>query len=255
MTDTDSSEHCRSDYSALSIALMADRRAETHARFFLPHLTVGVSVVDLGCGPGSITADLAAIVAPGRVLGIDEGVAQLDAARDAASQAGLQNLTFELASCYHVPLPDHSVDRVFCHALMELLDEPGQALTEARRILRRDGVIGLCSPDWGGFVLSPSSPTLDDAFRVYKELQKISGVDLLAGRKLGAHLAEAGFEHIRIDARYERYLNTARIASYVADQLDQAAATTHARTLRSWAATRGTMIAQAWISATAVLRE
>lgn len=255
MTGTDSSDRCTSDYSSSSIAFMASRRAETHARFFLPHLAAGMSVVDLGCGPGSITADLAAIVAPGPVLGIDQGATQLDGARNNCERSGLQNLRFELASCYDIPLPDYSVNRVFAHALLELLDEPVRALTEARRILRRGGVIGLCSPDWGGFVHSPPSPSLDDAFRAYTALQETNGVDPLAGRKLGTYLAEARFEHIRIDARYERYLSTDRIAGYVADQLDQAGAATHARVLRSWAATPSTMIAQAWISATAVRPE
>jgi ubiquinone/menaquinone biosynthesis C-methylase UbiE len=81
-----------------AVAFMAERRTDTHAQFFMPHLTPGLSVLDLGCGPGSITVGIAAAVAPGPVIGIDQGAAQLDQARDRASRMGLTNVRFEAAS-------------------------------------------------------------------------------------------------------------------------------------------------------------
>src|SRR5690606_33807663 len=47
------------------------RTAENSAAYLLPHLAPGTSVLDVGSGPGTITADLAARVAPGRVVGVD----------------------------------------------------------------------------------------------------------------------------------------------------------------------------------------
>lgn len=238
--------------SRSSVAFMASRSAETHAGFFLPHLSTGLSVLDLGCGPGSITAGLAAAVAPGQVVGIDQGAGQLDQARDRCAQLGLDNVQFEHGSCYRIPLPGQSVDRVFSHALLEHLTDPHRALTEIRRVLRPGGIAGVCSPDWGGFILSPSSPELDRALHAYQELQRRNGGDPIAGRKLGMRLASAGFAHIRTDARYERYASSTHIASYLAAHLAEAGHLAHARTLDTWAAHPGAMFAQAWISAIAI---
>lgn len=238
--------------SRSSVAFMANRSAETHASFFLPHLSTGLSVLDLGCGPGSITAGLAMAVAPGPVTGIDQGAEQLDQARDRCARLGLDNVRFEHGSCYRIPLPGQSVDRVFSHALLEHLTDPHRALTEMRRVLRPGGIAGVCSPDWGGFILSPPSAELDQALHAYQELQRRNGGDPLAGRKLGMRLADAGFTQIRTDARYERYTGSIHIASYLAAHLADAGQPAHAHTLDAWAARPGAMFAQAWISATAI---
>lgn len=74
----------------------------------------------------------------------------------------------------------------------------------------------------------------------------------MAGRRLGDHLAAAGFGGVRTDARYERYLRAERIAGYLAAQLDDAGEDQHAATVRSWANGPTAMFAQSWVSATAV---
>jgi SAM-dependent methyltransferase len=249
MTATPDAERYTPGHTASSVAYMAARRAETHARFLLPHLASGQALLDLGCGPGTITAGLAAAVAPGPVLGVDQGAEQLDGARELAARTGLANTRFEESSCYDLPLADASVDRVFSHALFEHLADPARALAEIRRVLRPGGVVGLCSPDWGGFILSPP---LDEPLRVYTRLQEANGGDPLAGRRLGTYLTGAGFADVRADAWYERHLSPAAISDYLAVQLDDAGERGHARALRDWAAAPGAMFAQAWVSATAV---
>ncbi|MBT2212273.1 methyltransferase domain-containing protein [Actinomadura sp. NEAU-AAG7] len=231
-----------------AVGFMAARTAATHARFFLPHLAPGTTLLDLGCGPGTITADLAAAVAPGRVLGLDRQAAQLSGARALARLRGLTNIEFREGSCYDIPLEDRSVDRVFSHALMEHLARPDRALAEIRRVLRPGGTVGLCSPDWGGFLLAPPA---DDAVGAYTRLQRANGGDPFVGRELGRYLTEAGFGQCRLDAHYERYDDPSRIAGYLAVQLDDAGQTAHARRLRDWAAGPAAMFAQAWVTATA----
>lgn len=247
----DATEHYTPGRTTTAVAFMANRRVETHGGFFLPHLAAGMSVLDVGCGPGQITVGLATAVAPGPVLGVDQGAEQLALGRDLAAQEGLSYLRFEAGSCYELPLPDDSVDRVFSHALLEHLAEPVNALREAHRVLRPGGVVGVCSPDWGGFILTPPSTEVDAALEAYQQLQRGNGGDPLAGRRLGTHLVTAGFDRIRLDAHYERYLNTERITHYLATQLDDAGNNAHAETLRSWATDPTAMFAQSWVTATA----
>src|SRR5262245_33426749 len=45
------------------------RTAANSDAYLLPHLQAGMTVLDVGCGPGTITCDLADVVAPGQVLG------------------------------------------------------------------------------------------------------------------------------------------------------------------------------------------
>ena len=71
------------------------RTAENSAAYLLPHLRPGLSLLDIGCGPGTITVDLARLVAPGQVVGLDasaEVVAQAEvrAAGERVAQSALR---------------------------------------------------------------------------------------------------------------------------------------------------------------------
>ena len=88
---------------------------------------------------------------------------------------------------------------------MEHLFDPLRAIGEMHRVLMLDGVAGLCSPDWGGFILAPPSPQLSSAVDAYTRLQAKNGGDVLVGRKLGLLLRQAGFSDISMSARYECY--------------------------------------------------
>src|SRR5271155_2497783 len=69
------------------------RTAEDSAGYLLPHLRPGMSVLDVGCGPGTITVDLAARVAPGWVTAVEMTVEALDLARTEAQARGRSNIS------------------------------------------------------------------------------------------------------------------------------------------------------------------
>jgi SAM-dependent methyltransferase len=234
-----------------SVSFMAGRTAQSHAAFVLPYLRPGAALIDVGCGPGTITAGLATAVAPGPVLGIDQGEQQLADARERVERLGLTNARFERGSCYRLGVPDGSVDWVFAHALVEHLSDPVAALEEMRRVLRPGGAVALCSPDWGGFILSPPTAAVDSAVTAYTGLMRDNGGDPLAGRRLAVHLAKAGFTGVRSDARYERYPETRSIAAYLAAQLVDAGRVAEAQALLDWSADPAAMFAQTWVSAIA----
>src|SRR5262249_5636926 len=154
-------------------------------------LASGVSVLDCGCGPGSITLGIAERVFPGSVIGVDFGESQIARAGDITTARSIKNLTFQVADVYTLPFDSESFERVFSHALFEHLSHPVRALKEFHRVLKPGGVIGVCSPDWGGFLLSPPSSALDRAVSAYRALQGKNGGDVEAGRKLAQHVAAA----------------------------------------------------------------
>ena len=91
-------------YGQGSVALMALRSAESHAQFFLPWLQAGMQLLDVGCGPGSVTLGLARCVAPGAVIGSELDLTQTQHAAEQARREQL-NVTFEQADVYALPYP------------------------------------------------------------------------------------------------------------------------------------------------------
>ena len=111
-------------------AVFAARTASREAAFFLPYLRSGMQVLDVGCGPGSITLGLAEAVAPGSVVGIDFQPAQIKQARASAAERAVANVRFEVADAYQLPFPGHSFDAAFAHGVLMHLREPVRALVE-----------------------------------------------------------------------------------------------------------------------------
>ena len=239
-------------HSENATSFMARRSFASHGGFFHPHLRPGLRVLDVGCGPGTITLGIATIVTPGTVTGVDFGTSQIEQAVQNAAGHGIGNVRFVTASCYELPFPDETFDGVFSHALMEHLAFPGKALAEFHRVLKPGGAIGLCSPDWDGFVVAPPSSELHTALGAYRMLQTKNGGDVLAGRKLGSHLVAARFRSVRMQARYECYSTLPLIGDYLALQLHQAGLASEAQTLRQWGQIESGLFAQAWLSATAM---
>src|ERR1700756_401377 len=82
------------------------RTAQDSAAYLLPHLKPGLSVLDIGCGPGTITADLAARVAPGPVHAVDQFADVLNVARAEVQRRNLSNVSFAAADVHKLDFPD-----------------------------------------------------------------------------------------------------------------------------------------------------
>jgi ubiquinone/menaquinone biosynthesis C-methylase UbiE len=169
------------------------RTVDTSAAFLVPHLRAGVRLLDCGCGPGSITVGLAAIVAPGEAIGLDPQPAQLDRARALAAEQRASNLRFELGSVYDLPFPDASVDVVFANALLVHLAEPLRALKEMRRVLKPGGVVGIADDDMGTMLWEPRTALLSEAQRIFRLAVEHHGGDVYRARHYRRLLRDAGF--------------------------------------------------------------
>ena len=184
-------------------AELATRTASREAAFLLPHLRPSMQLLDVGCGPGSITLGLAGVVVPGQVVGIDMQSAQIEQARALAHARGVTSVRFEVADIYGLPFPDGSFDAAFAHGVLMHLREPVRALAELRRVLRPAGVAGVRDPDWGASLRAPTTPLLDQWSAVRVRVRQHNGGDPFLGRHQRRLLLEAGFARAEACASVE----------------------------------------------------
>ncbi|MEI8392944.1 MAG: methyltransferase domain-containing protein [Actinomycetes bacterium] len=168
------------------------RSVENSAAYLLPHLASGMDLLDVGCGPGTITVDLAKYVSPGRVVGIDRA----EAAVDEAVSLGVGKVEFRQGDAYDTGLEDGSFDVIHAHQVLQHLTEPLRALREWKRVLRDGGILAVRDSDYGAFVWSPADPLLDRWMSLYHQLTERNGVEADAGRRLKGWVRTAGFTEI-----------------------------------------------------------
>lgn len=172
------------------------RTAQNSASFLLSHLSSGDTLLDVGCGPGTITMDLAELVAPGHVIGIDRSNEVIERAREAAEARDLSNLSFEVGDVYTLEFEDSSFDVVYAHQVLQHLSDPVRALKEMRRVLRVGGCLGVRDADYGEFTWSPSNERLERWMELYHQITRRNGAEADAGRFLVSWVESAGFESL-----------------------------------------------------------
>jgi len=169
------------------------RTADNSAAYLLAHLQRGTSVLDVGCGPGTITADLARLVAPGRVVGLDPSEEVVAAARADTADAALPSLSFVTGSVFNLRFGEGAFDVVHAHQVLQHVGDPVAALVEMRRVCRPGGIVAARDSDYPGFRYFPEDPELDRAILTYGELTRRNGAHWDAGRRLLSWAHAAGF--------------------------------------------------------------
>ncbi|MEV0610399.1 methyltransferase domain-containing protein [Polymorphospora rubra] len=176
------------------------RTAGNSAAYLLPHLTPGSSVLDVGCGPGTITADLAALVAPGRVTAVEITDTALDLARSEAAARGQANIDFAVADVHDLHFPDGTFDVVHAHQVIQHVADPVRALAEMRRVTRPGGVVAARDADYAAFTWFPQVPELDQWLDLYRRAARANGAQPDAGRRLLSWARAAGFTDVTATA-------------------------------------------------------
>lgn len=170
------------------------RTAENSAAYLLPQLVAGQTLLDVGCGPGTITVDLARRVAPGRVTGIDRSEDAVEAAA-ALDHDGLA-VTFTTGDLYAMEFEDDSFDVVHAHQVLQHLDDPVSALGEMARVCRPDGLIAVRDSDYESMAWHPAVPELDRWLDLYRRTARANGGEPDAGRRLVSWAQSAGCTEI-----------------------------------------------------------
>jgi SAM-dependent methyltransferase len=174
------------------------RTAANSAAYLFPRLAPGLSLLDVGCGPGTITVDLAALVAPGEVVGVDRSDAAL------ASAAGVPcdglAVHFEHGDVSALPFASDSFDVVHAHQVLQHLEDPVAALREMARVCRPDGTVAVRDGDYASMSWYPAVPELHRWLALYRATALANGGQPDAGRHLVAWARAAGLRDVEAGA-------------------------------------------------------
>jgi ubiquinone/menaquinone biosynthesis C-methylase UbiE len=161
-------------------------------------LSDGLACLDVGCGGGDATLELARRVAPhGKVVGVDIDEMKLQIARAEAAQQAVPNVEFRLLDIREASAPA-MFDVVYARFLLTHLSDPASVVSAFYKHLRPGGSIGVEDIDFSGYFTYPESK----AFRRYHELYCATvvqrGGDPNIGPRLPELLKQAGFEDIGV---------------------------------------------------------
>ncbi len=165
------------------------RTAASSAAYLLPHLAHGQRLLDVGAGPGTITADLAAIVGDVVALEVSEDAAAL-------TRAGAPGVEVRVGDVHALPFADGEFDVVHAHQVLQHVADPVRALREMARVVRPGGLVAARDSDYGSFAWWPRLPELDRWLELYDAAARGNGGEPDAGRRLLAWAHAAGLEDV-----------------------------------------------------------
>jgi SAM-dependent methyltransferase len=174
----------------------ARRTAENDAAYLLPRLHAGMSLLDIGCGPGTITTGLARAVAPGEVVGVDLVPEVIEQAKAHLAETGLTNAVFETANVYALEYEDNRFDAAHAHQVLQHLARPADAAKEVLRVLKPGGIFAVRDADYATMLSWPREPGIVRWLELYHAVAAQNGADCDAGRRLPSWLREGGFADI-----------------------------------------------------------
>ena len=199
-------------FSDEQVEHLIQRNTVKSAAYLLPHLKPGQRVLDLGCGPGSISVGLAPAVAPGGELHcVDMAESQVELARALADSQGLDNLSFHVADVTNLPFEDGYFDVAHGHDVLMYVPDTAGVLAEVKRVLKPGGIIACREIISDSCFMHPGSGVMMRGWDIYGELLVDDGGHPQIGKELKARLGEAGFVNAKITGSVDTYNTPADI--------------------------------------------
>ena len=188
-------------HGAAVLSAHSRRGAEDSAAYLLPHLNAGMDLLDVGCGPATITADLADRVTPGRVVGLDAASGALEAARATLAERDLPaRVELTDGDVMSLPFDDGTFDVAHAHQVLQHLSDPVGALTEMRRVTRPGGIVAVRDAVYSAMTWFPESEGMRLWRSVYMATARANGGEPDAGSRLLAWARQAGFTEVTASA-------------------------------------------------------
>jgi len=206
------------NFYGTNLKILSARTASKEAAFLLPHLQPGMTLLDCGCGPGTITIGLAEVVAPGRVVGIDLDEERIITARKYAAERGVNNVDFQLANVNQLPFPDEFFDAAFEHSVLMYLKDPLIAVQKIRRVLKQGGVFG-ARDSAGSEIIANSNPLLDHFLELSRSWHDDRGTDIQSARRIRGLLSRAGFCRVEASASCDSFGTSETVRLKAAQQV------------------------------------
>jgi ubiquinone/menaquinone biosynthesis C-methylase UbiE len=171
------------------------RDVDNSAGYLASRLVPGTSLLDVGCGPGTLTVDLARRVAPGRVVGIDNAEAIV---RQATSDRpdDVRNVEFRVGDVYRLDSARGTFDIVHAHQVLQHLHDPVAALREMHRMCRQGGWVAARDADYGAMTWYPADDRLARWQASYRAVAAANGGQPDAGRYLLEWAHNAGLTEV-----------------------------------------------------------
>jgi len=176
------------------------RTAANSAGYLLGQLRPGLSVLDVGSGPGTITVDLARRVAPGRVTAVENTLEALDLTRAEVVRTRTESVDLAVADVQRLDFDDDSFDVVHAHQVLQHVGDPVRALREMARVCRPGGIVAARDADYQSFTWFPLVEALDEWLRLYRRIATHNGGEPDAGRRLLHWAHRAGLADVTATA-------------------------------------------------------
>ena len=173
------------------------RTAASSAAYLLPHLRESQRLLDVGSGPGTITADMARAVGDtGEVVALEVTEEAAALTRAELERQGVTNATVVVGDVHALDLADDAFDVVHAHQVLQHVADPVAALREMLRVTRPGGVVAARDSDYDRFAWYPASPGLDRWLALYTAAARANGGEPDAGRRLLAWAHAAGADDV-----------------------------------------------------------
>ena len=174
------------------LLLSRDRWPDTSALFKRAGLAKGMRCVDLGCGGGEVTMEMARWVSPsGSVVGIDMDSVKLDLGTRTAQDRSVTNVVFRQMYVDEWNEPE-AYNACYSRLLFQHLKRPWELLRRMWSSLRPGGLLMVEDSDWEGWSSDPLNPGLDFLRERYIKLLEHRGTDPRIGRRLFRQSVQLG---------------------------------------------------------------
>ncbi|KAL8984641.1 MAG: hypothetical protein Q9205_001444 [Flavoplaca limonia] len=161
------------------------RTVSNSAAYLLGSLRPDMAILDVGCGPGSITVDLASMVPQGKVIGLDTTSDPFEEGLKLAAERSIANVSFKVGDAKQIPFPDKTFDMVHAHQVLQYLnqDDRLQAIREMRRVAKSGGLVCMREADQGTVTFYPELDGLNEFVNLYLEASLMLEDDFILGQK------------------------------------------------------------------------
>ncbi|AKU16358.1 class I SAM-dependent methyltransferase [Luteipulveratus mongoliensis] len=173
------------------------RTAENSCGYLLPHLRPGLDLLDIGSGPATITADLARLVAPGRVHAVEMNDVAASITRTELERQGI-DATVHVSDAHRLDLRDGLADVTHAHQVLQHVGDPVQVLREMARVTKPGGLVAARDSDYAAFTWWPLVPALDEWLMLYRAAARTNGGEPDAGRRLLSWAHAAGLNDVEV---------------------------------------------------------